>query len=234
MRALTLLARAISLATEQGDTYTEGWARAMVVYTHFISGALDEAERSADTAIRIARREHNDEAASFAILGSAFVSFQRGQPAAARALYAEAFALARSRDAAWPRCIALSGLCSVTVAAGDLAEARRLLEESLHDFAGNGFIPVDAIYGTIALLLAREGERERALRVFTAVRPGTEDNIGINAHLADPTGALRDATREARRLLGDPTPADPETIDFASVMQAVLGAPRAGQPMTAA
>ena len=233
-RARTLLGRAVSLATELGDTYIEGWARLMMVYAHFISGALDEAERCADEAVRLAPRKHDDEAASYAIIGNAFVSSQRGQLSASRALYAEAFALARSRGAAWPRCIALSGLCSVTVAAGDYDEARGLLEESIHDSFDNGYIPVEPFCGTIALLLAREGERERALHVFTAVRPGAEDSTGVNARIADPTGALRAATREARRLLGDPPPVDPETVDFASVMQAVLGAPRPGQPMSAA
>jgi predicted ATPase len=222
-RALALLDRAVALATENGETYIQGWARAMVVYTHFISGALDEAERSATEAIAIARRQHNDEAASYAFIGTAFVKFQRGQLSAARADYAEAFALARSHDAAWPRCMALGGLCSVTVAVGDLDEARRLLEESLHSSTGTGYMLLDSVYGAIALLLAREGEHERALRVFAAVPPGAEDETGINAHLADPTGALRNATREARKLLGNPTPVDPETLDFSAVMQAALG-----------
>jgi predicted ATPase len=227
-RALTLLDRAVTLAAEQGDTYTEGWARTMVVYTHFVSGALDEAERTADEGAAIARHQRNDEAASFALVGTAFVSFQRGQLSTARARYAEAFALARSHDAAWPRCMALSGLCSVAVAAGDLDEARRLLEESLHSSADTGYMPLDAIYGTIALLLARQGARARALVVFTAVHPGAEDETGINAHLADPTGALRSATREARELLGNPAPVDPELLDFSAVMHAALGTSPSG------
>jgi hypothetical protein len=130
--------------------------------------------------------------------------------------------------------MALTGLASTTVAAGDPAGARPLLEEALHHSIGAGFISVDAVCGTIALVLAQEGEHERALRVFAAVRPGAEDETSINAHLADPSGALRNATREARRLLGDPPPVDPETLDLASVVQAVLAGPRPGQTMTAA
>ena len=130
--------------------------------------------------------------------------------------------------------MALTGLSSVTVAAGDFADARALLEESLHYSCGTGLIPVDSVCGTLALMLAREGERERALRVFAAVRPGTEDETDMNACFTDPTGAMRNATREARKLLGNPPPVDPETVDLASVLQAALGAPQLGRTNTAA
>ena len=79
-------------------------------------------------------------------------------------------------------------------------------------------------------MLAREGERERALRVFAGVRPGAEDETGFNAYLTDPSGALRSATREARRILGNPPPVDPETLDLASVVQAAIGAPSKPAP----
>jgi predicted ATPase len=233
-RALTFLSRAVELAMEQGHTYTEGWARGMVIYMHFAAGRFDEAQRAADEAATIARRQRNDEGAAFALIGSAFVSAQRGDLAAARGLFADAVALARARDAAWPRCIALACLCSVTVAAGDLGDARALLEEAIHYFSGAGFISVDALYGTLALLLARDGERARALRVFSAVRAGVEAETGLHAHLTDPSGALRRATREARALLGDPPPVDPENVDFAAVLQAALGGSRPGQAVTAA
>jgi hypothetical protein len=129
----------------------------------------------------------------------------------------------------------------VTVAAGDLAHARPLLEEALYYSSGAGFVPsgaefvpVDAVCGTIALLLAQEGERERALSVFAAVRPGAENETGTNAFLSDPTGALRSSTREARRRLDDPVPVEPDTLDFASVIQAALGTPlRPGHQMIA-
>ncbi|HEY6865908.1 MAG TPA: hypothetical protein VI792_01555, partial [Candidatus Eisenbacteria bacterium] len=233
-RAIALLGRAVQLASEAGHTYTEGWARAMIIYTQFMAGAIDEAQRTADEAAAIARRQQNDEGAAFVLIGFALLSLQRNDLPTARSMFAEAAALARSRGAAWPRCVALSGLSSVTVAAGDHAGARALLEESLHYSSGAGFIAVDPVCGTLALALAREGERERALRVFAAVRAGTENETGINAHLTDPTGALRQATREARRILGDPPPVDPDTLDLDSVLQAALGAPRPGHTMTTA
>jgi predicted ATPase len=233
-RGLALLARAVELASEAGHTYTEGWARGMMVYTHVMAGAVDEAQRVAEEAARISRLQRNDEGTAFALIGLAYVSFKRGHLAAARAQFADAAALARSRAAAWPYCVALTGLCSVTVAAGDLAHARPLLEEALFYSGGAGFVPVDAVCGTIALLLAQEGERVRALAVFAAVRPGAEDEAGSNAFLTDPSGALRSSTREARRLLGDPAAVDPETLDFASIMQAAQGTPRPSHEMIAA
>src|SRR5262245_15804076 len=50
-RALALLARAVDLASQAGHTYTEGWARAMMIYAHFMAGAIDDAERSAVEAV---------------------------------------------------------------------------------------------------------------------------------------------------------------------------------------
>ncbi|MGH9463348.1 MAG: ATP-binding protein, partial [Vicinamibacteria bacterium] len=223
--ALAVLAHAVELASEGGHTWIEGWARCMIVYTHVMAGALDDARRAADEAILISRRQRNDEGAAFALSTSAFVNLRRGDLAASRAQFAEAVALAQARSAMWPRCIALTGLCSVTVAAGDHARGRALLEESLHYSTGVEYVAVDVVCGTIALMLAREGERERALRVFTAVRAGAEDETSFTAQLSDPSGALRNATREARRLLGDPPPVDPETLDLASVVQAALGVP---------
>jgi len=232
--ALATLDRAVKLASEAGHTYTEGWARCMIAYAHYASGAFEETARAADEALAIARRQRNDEGAAFALVGRAFARTQSGDLAGARAEFAEAVALARSRGAEWPRCMALAGLCSATLAADDHADARALLEETLHYFNGAGFIAVDSVCGAIALHLAREGERERALRVFAAVQPGTEDAVGIHAHLTDPTGALRRATREARRQLNDPTSVDPEAVDFGSVLQAALGPPRQGQTVPAA
>ena len=80
--------------------------------------------------------------------------------------------------------------------------------------------------GALALMLAREGERDRALRVFTAVYPRTEDAVGIQALFTDPSGALRRATREARVLLGNP-PHGPGEVDLRSVVEAALGPSRA-------
>jgi predicted ATPase len=222
-RGLELLGLAVRLASERGHTYTEGWARGMAIYTQLMAGRLEEAERSANEAAAIGERQHNDEGVAFSQIGLGYVNLRRGQLQAARAYFAEGVALARSSDAAWPCCVAMCGLCSVTLAAGDQTEARALLEEALNYTIGAGFIAIDALCGAIASQLAQAGERERALRVFAAVRPGAEDEAGINAYLGDPTGALRLATREAREILGHPAPVATEAHDFATVVQAALG-----------
>ena len=107
-RSIELLDRAVELAREQDHPYTEGWARSMIVYTHFMAGALEEAERTAEEAATIARRQQNDEGAAFALIGSALVNCRRDRLPVARALFAEAVALARLRGAAWlsPACAA--------------------------------------------------------------------------------------------------------------------------------
>ena len=225
-RAIALLGRAVELATELGYTTTEDWARSMIVYAHFMAGALDEAQQVADEAVELARRQQNDEGTAYALIGKAYVSLGRGDLSMSRTHFAEAVSLARSRESAWPRCMALCGLASVTAAIGDEAGARAVVEEALHYSIGAGFIAVDPMCGAIALILAQQGDRERATRVFAPVRPGAEDETSTKALLADPTGALRRATREARRILGNPPPVEPDSIDYAAVLQAAIDSPR--------
>ena len=225
-RALALLEKALALAAEEGQSYTEGWSRFIVIITHFAAGRLDDAERAASESIAVARRQGSDEGMAFALLGLAYVEVGRGDLPGARAHFAEVVALARSHGAEWPRCMALAGICSVTLAAGDEADARGLIEETLHHFIRAAFIAADSMCGALALMLAREGERDRALRVFAAVYPRTEDAVGIQALFTDPSGALRRATREARALLGDP-PRGPVEVDLASVVDAAIGPSRA-------
>jgi predicted ATPase len=222
-RGLALLGRAVELSRKWGHTYTEGWARGMIVYTLLMAGRLDEAGRSAHEAAEVARAQHSDEGLAFALIGLAYVTLRQGGLPEARANLAEAAVLARTRDAAWPCCMALIGLCSVTLAEGDQAGAGALLDEALHYLSGAGFIAIDALCGAIALRLAQAGERERALKVFAGVRAGAEGETGINAYMADPTGSLRQATRDARRLLGNPAAVEVDALDFSSVVQAALG-----------
>src|SRR5262252_4558863 len=68
-RSLALLERAIGLAAEEGQTYTEGWSRCMVIFTHFATGKLEEAGHAAGEAIAVARRQGSDEGMAFALLG---------------------------------------------------------------------------------------------------------------------------------------------------------------------
>ena len=168
-------------------------------------------------------REHNLEAAAFALALRARVKLIRGDLANARSLFADSAAVARARTAGWPRSIALCGLASATLATGDEVGARAILEEALLFCGGVGYVGIDSLCGALALLALRAGERGRARRIFGVVAAGTEDRADYSATLTDPSGALREATREARSLLGDPSPGDPSVVDLDAVLEAVLG-----------
>jgi ATP/maltotriose-dependent transcriptional regulator MalT len=222
-RALAILDRAVTLGRETGQSFTETWALTMMCFAHLYGGAIDEAERRTEEFRRLAERQRNDEGLAYVHALSARVSLARGDLTRARSQFADAAALARARSAAWPHSIALCGLASVTMAAGDEAGARALIEEALLFCSGVGFVGVDNLCGALALLLVNAGEPERALRVIGAVAAGAENEAGFAASMTDPSGALRAATREARKRLGDPPPGDPATVDLAAVLQAALG-----------
>ena len=160
---------------------------------------------------------------AYALAVAARVKLARGDLAGARSLFADSAALARARSAAWPRSMALCGLASVTLATGDEVGARAILEEALLFCGGVGYVGLDSLCGALALLLLKAGQRDRALRVFGVVAAGAEDETGYRATLADPSGALRAATREARALLGDPPPGDPAAVDLDAMLRAALG-----------
>ena len=222
-RALEVLERALVLARREGHTFVEGWGLAMICHVHLHSGALDEAQRRADELATIGGHHIDEEAVAFALIVRARVQLVRGDLAGARRLFADAAVLARTRSAAWPRSMALCGLASVTLTAGDEADARAILEEALHFCSGVGYVGIDPLCGALALLLVKNGEHDRALRVFGAVTPGAENETGYRATLTDPSGALRAATREARALLGDPRPRDADALDLAAVLEAAVG-----------
>jgi len=195
----------------------------MIAQAHFYRGALDDVLRYADELEHLGSREHNLEAAAFALALRARVKLIRGDLANARSLFADSAAVARARTAGWPRSIALCGLASATLATGDEVGARAILEEALLFCGGVGYVGIDSLCGALALLALRAGERGRARRIFGVVAAGTEDRADYSATLTDPSGALREATREARSLLGDPSPGDPSVVDLDAVLEAVLG-----------
>jgi len=89
-------------------------------------------------------------------------------------------------------------------------------------------VRIDSLCGALALLSLRSGERDRARRVFAIVGAGAEDQADYYATFEDPSGALREATREARSLLGDQSPGDPSAVDLDVVLEAALGTPVTG------
>ncbi len=222
-RALVILDGALTMARGVGQTALEPWALMTICYAQLQDGAIDEAQLRADELANIARRRNDEEPLAYARMMTARVSFARGDLHEARSLFAEAASLALICNSAWVRAIALCSLASVTLASGDDADARAILEEALLFSRTAGYVGADALCGSLALLLAREGERERALRVLDAVAAGVEDRTGYAPNVTDPSGALRAATRDARKLLGDPLPVDPAMVDFDLVIEAALG-----------
>lgn len=106
-------------------------------------------------------------------LGSGFAKSRWVESPLARIV----LALARARSAAWPRSMALSGLASVALAAGDEVGARAILEETLQFGGGVGYVGIDSVCGALALLLGKAGERDRALRVLGAASPMVSETI---------------------------------------------------------
>jgi predicted ATPase len=222
-RALVILERALSLARAASQAFVESWALTMVALAHLNRGALDDVLRYADELEQLGSRGYNEEAAAFAPLMRARVKLVHGDLASARSLFADSAAVARAPSAGWPRSVALCGLASATLATGDDVGARGIIEEALLFCGGVGYVGMDSLCGALALLLVKSGERERARRVFGLVALGTEDRADHSAALTDPSGALREATREARSLLGNPPPGDPSSVDLDAVLEAALG-----------
>jgi predicted ATPase len=221
-RALVILDRGRALAREMDQTAIENWALMTICYRLLEDGAVDRAQRYAEQFADIGPTRNDNEIVSYALAIGARVKLMRGDLAGARELFAEAASLARARSAAWARLIALSGLASVTLAAGDETDARGILEEVLAFAVGTGYISFDGLCGAMALLLIKAGERHRALIVFGGVGEGAEHETSYAATLSDPSGALRAATGEARAVLGDPPPRDPASVDFEELLRAAL------------
>ena len=221
-RALEILDRALVLAREVGQTVIENWALMTICYRLLQDREIDEAQRYVEEFSNIGPSRNDDEAVSYALAIGARLKLMRGDLVGARGMFAEAASLALARSAAWGRLIALSGLASVTLAAGDETAARAILEEVLLFSVGMGYLSIDSPCGAMALLLIKAGERDRALRLFDAVGEGAENEDSYAATLTDPSGALRAATGEARALLGDPPSRDPADVDLEAMLRAAL------------
>jgi len=222
-RALVILERALRLAHDADQTAIEGWALQSICYGHLHAGAVAEAQRRADELASFALRHRNEEFIALADTVGARVKLACGDLAGARSLFADAVALARSRNSAWPRSIGLCGLASVTLAAGDEAGARAIIEEAILFCRGVGYVSISILCGALAQQLVQAGEPDRALRVFGAVTAGTENDTSYTATMTDPSGTLRAATRAARALLNNPPLVDPAAVDLNAVLQAAIG-----------
>ena len=228
-RAVAIFDRALSLARAAGQTSIESWTLQSICSAYLHGGAIDEAgEASTLTNSRASGGRRNDEEAiAQALALGAHIRLVRGDLDAARTLFADAVALSRGlplRPAPAP--CALCGLASVTLAAeDDIARtggppggAPLLRRPGVHPCRQ----PVRCIR---APSYPRSGEREWALRVFSAVAARTRGRDRVfSGTMADPSEALRKATREARALLGDPDTGDPAAAaHLEEVLRAALG-----------
>ena len=225
--ALPVLDRAIALAVEERQHMIESWARMIRVLHFLMRGDGAQAERAADDLIATSATHGEQEGIAFGMTSKGRLALMRGDLAAARTFFADATVYARARSGVYARADSLQCLASTALAQGDEAGARAIVEELvLFSATRNGVTSFEIAWGALAWFLAASGERERAARVLAVVPRGVEQAPPTVSMQRDPTGALTKATAEARALLGDPPPLDPEKVDVQAALRAALG-PRA-------
>jgi hypothetical protein len=222
-RALPALTRGIELAVETRQQTVESWARLIVCWFHMAAGDLDACAAAADTLIARARANGDPEGEAFGRTSQGRLSVMRGDVAAARGHFAEAVALSREKATSWARADALGCLCGVTMALGDASASLPILQEALLFMVPLGMAWTPLLFGALAKLLADAGERERAVRVLSAV-PASLDTLSPAILMrADPTGSLVSATRQAFTALAvSPKHASEESADLEAALRAAL------------
>jgi predicted ATPase len=226
-RAPPALERALALCVETNLHAHEYWARAIRCVYFMTSGQLELADRAAEELIATSTRHEETDGITFGMTLKARLQLMRGDLASARESFANATAYIRPRGATYGRVDALAGLASVALAQGDDVAARAVIEELVH-FTGrlNGAMGAELVWGALAYLLAKSGERDRALRVLEVIPRGVENPPPALKMQLDPSGALSKATGEARALLSDPEPLAPELVDIEAALRAALGVSR--------
>src|SRR5207237_544350 len=155
-----------------------------------MSGQQELADRAADELIASSMRHDEPDGVTFGMTTKARLQLMRGDLAAARESFANATVYARPRGGTYGRADALSGLAGVALAQGDEVAARAVIEELVHFSARrNGTLNVELVWGTLAYLLARGGEKDRALRVLEVIPRGVENPPPALKMQLDPTGA---------------------------------------------
>jgi non-specific serine/threonine protein kinase len=223
-RALPTLERAIELAIESRQHQIECWARTIVCWCHLTAGDLDACGRAADALVESARASGEPEGQAFGRTSQGRLSVLRGDLVSARRHFAEAAALSRDKLAFWSRADALTCLCSVTMALGDVSASRQILEEALLFLVPLRMGGTTLLFGALAKLLADAGESERAARIASVV-PTSFDNIGPAILIrADPAGSLSRATREVlTKLAVSSRNADEASADLDAALRVALG-----------
>jgi hypothetical protein len=189
------------------------------------NGELELADRAADELVASSTHHDQGDGIAFGMTAKARLQLMRGDLAAAREEYARAAAYARSqKNMAYGRADALAGLASVALAQGDEVAAHAVIAELLRFSGGlSGATGTELVWGALAYLLAKAGDKDRARRVLEVIPRGVENPPPALKMQLDPTGALSRATADARSLLGDPEPLLPEQVDLEAALQAALG-----------
>jgi hypothetical protein len=224
-RAQPVLDRALALCVEGGQQSLEVWARLLGCLYLLTRGELERADRAADELVASSLLHDQGDGIAFGMTAKARLRLLHGDLPAAREAFASAAAYARSQgNTTYGRADALTGLASVALAQGDEVAAHAVIAELLRFSGGhNGATGTELMWGALAYLLAKAGDRERALRVLEVIPRGVENPPPALRMQLDPTGALAKATAEARSLLGDPEPLPPGQVDLEAVLRVALG-----------
>jgi predicted ATPase len=223
-RALSALTRGVDLAVEARQESVESWGRTIVCWFHMVSGDLDACAAAADALVARSAANSDAEGEAFGRTVQGRLSCARGDMAAARGHFAEAVALSSETATSWSRADALECLCSVTMELGDTRASLQILREALLFIVPLGSLGgTPLLFGALAKLLADAGERERALRVLSAVPASLESMNPVFLKRADPTGSLIGATRQALAALAvSPKNVSEESLDLDAALRAAL------------
>lgn len=177
------LARAAELAEMTGNSSLRVKALLHLSSVAYASEKPVEAQRIADSAVEIARREQLDGFAAIGLIETGNVFFIRGRFAEAEARFSQAFDRARSND--WPRIAARAGLAlgSLYIQQTKAAEAIRFTEPALEFYRRAGFRR-EVLQAQLVLGYANDhlGNYEAALAAFRDHRDDANargDKLGL-------------------------------------------------------
>ena len=132
-----------------------------------VHGELDDAERTIEEAVDLARKLGNARSVGSALKSLGGLALMRGDHERARRLFDESLAIFRSLDDAWGISNSLANLAFIALEAGDAETARVLLSEALAIERDIGDHPVLAnALEMSARLAAGEGHPALSIRLY--------------------------------------------------------------------
>jgi predicted ATPase/DNA-binding SARP family transcriptional activator len=164
---LALSREALEVAREADDPYVEGHALWHVGSALAAVGELDEAERTVEEAVDLARGLGNLRSVASWQKTLGGIAVMRGDHARARRLFEESLAVHRSLGDVWGVSHSLSNLSYLALESGDAETARTLLSEALAIERRGGHQPrlANALEMS-ARLAAADGQPALAIRLY--------------------------------------------------------------------